>query len=38
VALDVAAANDNTYCGPVPGGTINITGDFLLDTAVSFDP
>jgi opacity protein-like surface antigen len=35
--VDVFATNNNSLCGPVPSGTGNFSGNYLLDTAVSFD-
>jgi hypothetical protein len=36
--VDVFATNDNTLCGPVPSGTGNFTGNYVLNADITFDP
>jgi hypothetical protein len=38
VNLDLRMTNDNTYCGPVPSGTANLTGNHVLNSDIRFDP
>jgi hypothetical protein len=35
--VDLFMSNDNTYCGPVPGGTGGLSAVYQLDTAITFD-
>lgn len=35
--VDVNATNNNSLCGPTPSGTGGFAGNYVLDTAVSFD-
>jgi hypothetical protein len=36
--VDVEVFNNNSLCGPVPSGSGGFSGDYLLDTAITFDP
>jgi hypothetical protein len=36
--VDVTVTNNNSLCGPVPGGTAGLAAVYDLDTPVSFDP